>query len=225
MVAFKSVFRAQAPLSSRLGSQKVSARLLREEQGRRPPPSVLAQEVRLKVGQPARPGAKVTRDELDLADDYMVHLDLGGEGVSKILKPHGGGTWLTGFPNAINVNAALYNGTRVSRTSPNLERIPALIELQNWATNPTLPLGDHFADYITMQNAPLTATNIAEIARVIRPGGTVELWVDHDLYHEAVQQLAWRLGSRVEYPPELARYQANGPFWPTRRRIIVPTEW
>ena len=81
-----------------------------------------------------------------------VHIDIGGEGR---------------YPNAINVNPNTTTSTTgtAGRTIPN--HVPGRGE--------RLPFGARNADGISLENAPITAQTAAEIARVIKPGGSIRL--------------------------------------------------
>ena len=76
--------------------------------------------------------------------------------------------------------------------------IPNLVLLDSWSDEQDYPFADNFADYITMQNAPLTPKNVKEIARCLRPGGVVELWIDDSFLPEMLQ-LATLLQSKIEF--------------------------
>ncbi|MDN3358535.1 hypothetical protein, partial [Actinomadura sp. DC4] len=102
--------------------------------------------------------------------------------------------------------------------------IPNLVELLPWDTNPGLPFDNEFADAISVIDMPLTERNIEEIARVIRDGGTIDLWVE-DKSASAVAELASRVGSTVQTPPDLPEFTGNGKrhdgTWFTLRRIVA----
>jgi hypothetical protein len=60
------------------------------------------------------------------------------------------------------------------------------------------PFKDGFADYITMQNAPLFDHNVDEIARVInKSSGEIALWIDVAAFRDNIIKLADRLNARV----------------------------
>jgi hypothetical protein len=86
------------------------------------------------------------------APNRPVHIDIGGEGR---------------YPNAINVNPKTTTSTTgtAGRTIPN--RVPGRGE--------SLPFGARHADGISLENAPITAQTAVEIARVIKPGGSIRL--------------------------------------------------
>jgi hypothetical protein len=90
--------------------------------------------------------------ECIVAPNRPVHIDIGGEGR---------------YPNAINVNPNTTTSTTgtAGRTIPN--RVAGRGE--------GLPFGARHADGISLENAPITAQTAAEIARVIKPGGSIRL--------------------------------------------------
>jgi SAM-dependent methyltransferase len=145
----------------------------------------MVEQIRHLTGIPALYSASVSRADLKLDDDF-IHLDIGGEGYNESIGV------FSGFNTSINVNAhdCQSNGYGVP--------IPNLVKVQSWMTDPSYPFADGFADYITMQNAPLTAKNIDEIARCLRPGGVVELWVD-TAFKKDIQLLAKKLNSIADY--------------------------
>ncbi|QBR83607.1 hypothetical protein E3983_04090 [Legionella israelensis] len=143
-------------------------------------------KIREIVGTPADPKVRVSRKDLNLDNDYFIHLDIGGEGYNE----HMG--YFSGFTTSINVNATEYQSNDYGM------RIPNLVRLKSWFTNPSYPFSDGFADYITMQNAPLTSKNIDEIARCLRPGGVVELWISED-WKKEIERLARKLHSEPEF--------------------------
>lgn len=151
--------------------------------------SEVVKNIRQLTGVPAAPNIRVSRRDLKLDDNYRVHLDIGGEGVNE----HVG--IISGFASSINVNAMEYQSNLYGIPIPNL------VMIQNWFTNPSYPFADGFADYITMQNAPLTPKNVDEIARCLRPGGKVELWIDSQ-FQEEIELLAKKLNSEPEYDIE-----------------------
>lgn len=199
-----------------------------EQKSPEPPPTLdqVAQSIVRQVGAPARPNARVSRADLGINSSYPILLDIGGEGP---LNVYG---LVTGFQDAINLNAVLSGqGTpKVSIPGPfEGATIPHLVQLQAWDTDPEYPFVDGFADRITMIGAPLTQTNVREIARVIRDGGEIDLWINYKLYPQAVQELATLLHSVVEEPGEIPAFAGNGVpdtqseegTWFVRRRIIA----
>jgi hypothetical protein len=146
----------------------------------------LISEIRKHVGVPAAADKKVSRADLKLADSRFIHLDIGGEGENS----YSGIT--SGFRSAICVNAAKV------QSAPPHDAIPNLILINSWGSDPSYPFADGFADYITMQNAPLTPKNVEEIARCLRPGGKVDLWVSLS-FEEEIALLAKKLNSTPDY--------------------------
>jgi hypothetical protein len=47
-----------------------------------------------------------------------------------------------------------------------------------WEAHPSYPFADGFADRVSMMCAPLTDKNVTEMARVLAPHGSIDLWVD-----------------------------------------------
>lgn len=133
----------------------------------------------------ADPMAKVSRADLNLPDNYRVHVDVGGEGLNE----HMG--YISGFPDSINLNTLQHQSNHYGIPVPNLVR------LKSWSGKVTYPFADGSIDYITMQNAPLTDNNVSEIARCLRPGGVVDLWVD-EFFVDNMNRLAQLLHSKVE---------------------------
>jgi hypothetical protein len=68
----------------------------------------------------------------------------------------------------------------------------------SWNPPPQYPFKDGFADYITMQGAPLTDKNIDEMARCLRPGGLIELWIDSS-FKSQIEKLSKKLNSTPDY--------------------------
>jgi hypothetical protein len=137
------------------------------------------------IGVPAAPMARVSRADLNLPDDFRIHIDIGGEGLNEHLGH------ISGFPDSINLNVLTHQSNDYGIPVPNLVRI------KSWYGKVSFPFADGFADYITMQNAPLTDNNVSEIVRCLRPGGVVELWID-EYFEDNMEQLAQLLHSKVE---------------------------
>lgn len=184
--------------------------------------------IRSQVGVPARRGARVSRSQVGITrDDYPILLDIGGEGPLEV------GGVVTGFPAAINVNAPLTQHDErpptVSVIGPLYGRpIQNLVELEPWDTNPGYPFDNDFADQIAMIGAPLTDKNVKEMARVIRHGGTIDLWIDYEKYQDEATRLARQVNSVVEDVKEISRFRGNiqpwtggGGKWFTHRRIVA----
>ncbi len=60
------------------------------------------------------------------------------------------------------------------------------------------PFADGFADYITMQGAPLNQHNLDEIVRMLRKGGKVGLWIDQNFFQKQIDDLASKLNSKAK---------------------------
>lgn len=146
----------------------------------------IVQNIRTFVGVPAVPFMQVSRVDLNLPNDYFVHIDVGGEGYNE----HMG--YFSGFNTSINLNQMNYQSNQHNIPIPNL------VKINRWGSHTTYPFADQFADYITMQNAPLTPKNIEEITRCLRPGGIVDLWID-DCSKDGIELLAKNLNSKAEY--------------------------
>lgn len=178
----------------------------------------IVQRIRSKVGEPARKGARVSRADVGIPDDYPVHLDIGGEGRLEV------SGLVTGFNDSLNVNAPLNPSSprppKVTVGGPkDGQPIPNLIELQPWSGNPEYPFADNFADRISMIGSPLMDKNVDEMARVIRKGGSINLWIDES-FAGAALRLAQKLNSVVEFPAELPDFRGNG-TWMRYRRIVA----
>jgi len=144
----------------------------------------VAGRIAATAGAPVDPKIKVTRHEVGFGKDDRVKLDIGGYGVYR----EGGGT-LSGIPGTLNLNDHATN----PNSSPPGQAVPALVLMPSWNGNPEYPFEDEFADYVVMQSAPLTPTNIKEIERVLRIGGSVGLWIDPDRFGPAIAELAKKL--------------------------------
>lgn len=183
-----------------------------------PPPTLeqIVQNIRNIVGVPATPGAQVSRAQVNIPDDYPILIDVGGEGPLNI------GGFVTGFDGSISLNEMATVTT--GGFGPHIGKpIANVVQVQLWITNPGYPFTDNFADKIAMIGSPLTQKNIDEMARVIRDGGEINLWVD-SAFLPAMGQLAQRLHSVVEIPGEIQEFQNNGVpdiTWFVHRRIIA----
>ena len=135
------------------------------------------------VGWPANPGHLISRNDAQFSNSDYIQLDIGGEGYHEV------DSIVSGFNSAINVNA------QTQDSQPPYANIPHLVLVKNWQTNPKYPFRNGFADYMTMQCAPLTSTNVTEFVRCIQPGGEIGLWVDDD---SAIQKTD-RLNTYVEW--------------------------
>lgn len=167
------------------------------------PPTVqqVVDRIVQKVGSPASPGARASRSDAGIDGSYNILLDIGGEGRLTV------DGMVSGNLAAINVN----DKDRVSVAGPQGSTpIGQLVMVQSWASDPEYPFVDGFADMIMMMGAPLTSKNVQEIARVIREGGEINLWIS-DSFTQAMNDLAALVGSFVETPPE-ASDAFNVPF-------------
>lgn len=156
---------------------------LEQEQSAPPITSLetLAERIADVAGYPISPAIKVTRGQIGLRAWNYVKLDIGGYGAYR----EAGGV-VSGLSDALNLNDKILN----PNSSPPNQPIPALVLMPDWSGNPEYPFEDGFADYIIMQSAPLTPTNVKEIARVLRVGGMVGLWIDEDRFAPAIASLA-----------------------------------
>lgn len=98
--------------------------------------------------------------------------------------------------------------------------IPYLVKVASWSTNPGCPFADNFADQIVMMGSPLTPKNADEMVRVIKPTGTIDVWISDD-FEDTLKDMAKRLKSFVRTPKELDRFSHNGRTWFTRRQIVA----
>ncbi|AEO62123.1 hypothetical protein MYCTH_2313136 [Thermothelomyces thermophilus ATCC 42464] len=159
------------------------------------------------VDKPAKPDRKCNRDQAGIPKYFPITLDVGGEGL------YWNG-FVAGFPDAINVNDhdRQFNPD-VRHPGQPPAKIPYLVEVESWDKFPptTLPFSDNFAERICMQSAPLTETNVTEIARVIRPGGVVDLWIDAEAFGKQIDQLARLLNSEVTFP--IGANYFTGNYW------------
>lgn len=162
------------------------------------------------------PNAKITRKDIGIDSTYRIHLDVGGEGYKK------SEGYVSGFVNAININ------DKDKQTSPPYGNIPNLVKVADWGTNPLYPFADGFADYITMQGAPLTQTNVQEITRCLRPGGDVALWIDLNSQDDVlnnrtnITQLAFNLNSWAQFGAQDVDFDGRVLFDKTLIRSMVP---
>lgn len=127
-------------------------------------------------------GKKVSRHDLDL-QEQKIHLDLGGEGY------HEKDGVVSGFRTAINLNNKENDSQFQDR------KIPHLI-LVNF--DEPYPFADGFADYITIQGAPLFPHNVEEIVRMLRKGGKVGLWIDQNRFQNEIKDLESKLDSKAK---------------------------
>lgn len=165
----------------------------------------IARRIRECVGSPARPGIFVRRSDVGISKGRRIHLDIGGEGYHEVDGVR------SGFVDAINVNAQTHD------SQPPYGPIPNLVQVARWETNPSYPFEDGFADYVTMQGAPLTDKGISEMARVLRHGGEIALWIDTRQFESQINKLAMRLNSMAVLDP---RDEFNGAAGFPKMRII-----
>ncbi len=125
---------------------------------------------------------KVSRSDLKLGKQN-IHLDLGGEGY------HEADGVVSGFRTAINLNAQDYDSQYKNLKIPHL----ILVDYSK-----PYPFADGFADYITMQGAPLNQHNLDEIVRMLRKGGKVGLWIDQNFFQKQIDDLASKLNSKAK---------------------------
>ena len=138
-----------------------------------------------KVGDPATrdPNQFASRADMGIDDDFLLHVDVGGEGYHVCY----GVT--SGFTNALNLNAQTYDSQR--HNVP----IPLLIHVESWTSAPPYPFTDGTVDYFTMQGAPLTKHNVNEMARCLRRGGKIGLWINHGDFEQELNSLASKLNT------------------------------
>ena len=165
-----------------------------QKQPSKPPrlsPQQIIDSIVAKIGRPATCDASrfVARIDIGIDQSYNIHLDIGGEGY------HTYGGVESGFEGAINLN------TQENDSQPPHGKIPLLILLPggtSWNPPPQYPFREGFADYITMQGVPLTDMNVNEMARCLRPGGLIELWIDPN-FRSQIDNLARKLNTAPDY--------------------------
>jgi hypothetical protein len=146
------------------------------------------------VGVPARAGAQATRANAGINADYPITIDSGGEGPKPWDNSTHFGSMVSGFANAINLN----DKTQTTGGPPT-RTIPLLVQVAAWETNPGYPFANGFANYVTMQSAPLMPAGVTEMARIVAPGGRIGLWIDTTMYATEITQLATALNSTAQY--------------------------
>jgi hypothetical protein len=100
-----------------------------------------------------------------------LHIDIGGEGR---------------YPNAVNVNPNTVTSTTGTAGRPIPNRVAG--------TGQQLPFGNAVADGISLENAPILPRTATEIARVLKPGGSVRLVSPADyakVAHQRVIDAVW----------------------------------
>lgn len=145
-----------------------------------PPPSLdaVVEQIVKVVGKPAMPGKKATRSNIGIDSTYRIHVDVGGEG---LVQDPGTG-YYSGFRDSINLN------DRDTQSSDPKKKIPYLVRIRDW--DQEFPFGEKFANYVTLQSAPLTDHNVLEISRILAPGGEIALWIDVDRFWDNIERLA-----------------------------------
>ncbi|SCZ58001.1 hypothetical protein SAMN04488118_103192 [Epibacterium ulvae] len=175
----------------------------------------LTQKVVDRVGVPATTDASqfVSREDLGLSEGARLHIDIGGEGF------HEAGGVTSGFTTALNLNAQAYDSQ-----NPDIA-IPNLVQVSSWSEDPPYPFRDETVDHFTMQGAPLTDHNVNEIARTLREGGTVELWIDHGDFDANLEALAKELGSTPRWSddPESGVVNEFEGSFPTPKVVLQKT--
>jgi len=128
--------------------------------------ATVAANARAQVGVPATldPGRFADRDHLALSADEYLHLAVGGEGRSNV------GAHVTGFDRAVNLSHKTKNAAS--------KDIPNLVQVYDPLLAPPYPFTAATVDYLTVENRQLTRAQAGEIVRVLKPKGTVGLWLD-----------------------------------------------
>jgi hypothetical protein len=176
-----------------------------------PPLEEVVKRIVEKVGKPAKQDKQVSRQDIDIDESYPIHIDVGGEGPLEV------NGLVTGFEDAINLNDV----THVT-VFPNGGPIPFLVQVRNWGGNLKYPFVDNFADQLTMIGSPLTPTNADEMVRVIKPTGTIDVWIDSDSepkFDKELERMARALKSHVRTPEQLDRFKDNQIF--IHRQIVA----
>ena len=124
--------------------------------------------------------------------------------------------------------AAGHEVVAVEPSEPMLERMRAVVPAaEAWVgTAESIPLGDASVDVVTVAqafhwfDAPAA---LAEIGRVLRPGGTIALvWNTRDEREPWVRRLSDLIGSERTDEVDLADvFTAQAPFGPLERRIFA----
>lgn len=173
-----------------------------------PPLQMVVDKIVEKVGKPAQQGKQVSRQDIGIDENYPIHIDVGGKGPLD----HG---LVTGFEDAINLNAV----THVTMPGKgHSDPIPFLVQVWDWGGNRRYPFVDNFADKITMMGCPLSSVNADEMVRVIKPTGTIDVWID-DAFNGQLEKMARALKSHVCTPEGLDRFKDNRVF--THRQIVA----
>ena len=160
-----------------------------------------------KVGFPARPGAKVSRQDISLPADYPIYIDVHGTGYRS-------SPISSGMVYAINVNDSEFDYSE--------GKYPHLVKVAAWSTNPILPFADGFVDHLTCFGDYITDQLAAEFARVLNPTtGVIEVlvpalsWssVRAAIVNAIFDKLSMELQAVVEKPDTPVRFTGNGQEW------------
>jgi len=151
------------------------------------------------VGIPATrdKGQFPSRRDLGIPNSTHIHFDIGGEGY------HLKDNQLSGFSDAINLNE-----TRFDSQFPD-QQIQNLVLLEKWETSPPFPVGDGFVNRISMMGTPLAEYEVDEIARILRPGGVVGLWINADEYKNQITRLGHLLNSTPIYMTDAGEFKGQ----------------
>ncbi len=142
-----------------------------------------------KVGVPATtdPAKFASRADMGVDAAYPIHLDVGGEGYHEVFGIR------SGFERALNLN------DKTQDSQPPHGKIPMLVLLTSFSTDPQYPFTDGIANLITLQGAPLTPQNVSEFSRLVAPGGRIGLWIDRADFQPQIDQLADLLHTTPRY--------------------------
>lgn len=147
---------------------------------------------------------QVTRADCDIPDSMSIGIDIGGEGPLDVQG------YLTGIDGAINLNVidtveAGGFGDQVGKD------IPYIVKLKDpWKTDPAFPFAAAFADRLYMMGCPLTDKDVSEMARIVRAGGEIHLWLDYSVFGTKMEALATLVSSTLETVAELPQFENNG---------------
>ena len=138
--------------------------------------------------QTATSAAGSTKSSAAQQAQTVKHVDIGGEGIVDLGHQDGS---VSGFADSENVNVLTHQSSRSGGPIPN--RVP----LESW--NDDLPYGDGTVERVTFQNTPLSDHMVREAARIVTPGGRIDLWVDPE-YANQVSELASLTGGEITSP-------------------------
>ena len=110
---------------------------------------------RLKYGHRSCDGSvKMSTDKCCFSHNSFVHIDtcIGGEGYHYV------DGVMSGFEDSLNIQSTEQGGRQIHEkdSQPPHDLIANLVRLRTWETQWPIPFVDEFADYITIQGAPLT---------------------------------------------------------------------